>query len=1044
LHQFPRSLHAAGIGILVLILLTLPLARPASGQSSASDSPTVTITEMPAGSPTSQFGGLAAGPDGALWIADYGSKRIKRATLADGRIASVVEYPTTGGPADVAFGADGALWFAEPTANMIGRLTMDGALTEYLVPTTASRPTFITRGPDGAMWFTEMATGKIGRVILGSAGAPEFTEYLVPHPTCPSDPFNPAPCDYLGGIAPGPDGAMWFVEPYASRVGRITTSGAVTQYPLPTGRNPATIAAGPDGAMWFTELASDGNIGRVSMDGAITRFPLPTYLSMAWGITAGPDGAMWYTEFLTAKIGRITEAGVVTEFPLPTTRSSPSFVIVGPDGALWFVEHIHGSPSFGRLGRAALSSSTSTASPTASVSAISTITPTASTTSTATPTATESPTSTPTHTPTPTPTNTVTQNPTATATNPGPPTRTGTPTRTPTPCKGGRCALSATPTPTATVTPTAVPPVPGVVYVDSRATGGGNNGTSWANAFLDLQSGLAAATAGKELWVAQGTYTPTAGTDRAATFLLRSAVGVDGGFDGTETSRNQRDWTAHRTVLSGDIGVPHESSDNSYHVVSANGVDATAVLDGFTISGGNADGPPSGACGAACGGGLSLTSSSITLRNLTVTGNRASSSGGGLANVNSAFSNPGSNLSDVRVIGNGAARGGGIYNQSAKLWLIRSTLTANTGTGAGLYNASGNVSIWNTVLSGNGSPSTDGGAVYSDRGFLAMINSVATRNQAALGGALFIAGDVSSSVDIGMSTIAGNTAMQGGGGVWATGRTVQVISSILSSNTAPVAPQMNQGVAVMGSDIQGSGGSFSWDTNLGSDGGTNIDADPLFIDLAAGDVRVQAASPVINRGVTSRLPADFADLDGDGVMEQEGIPVDLGGNPRVVDGSLDMGAYETATGALFTPTRLPTSTSELSGTPTATLTRTGTTTSTVTPPPTLTASPSLSATATNSPTSTLSPSTTATPTGMATLTAAPTRSPTLTPSPTRCGDNRCKATVTATRTPIAGAAQGGPAAGMVDGADQHWLAGWGARLEAMMSTLSAFVARQSA
>ncbi|HYE95721.1 MAG TPA: hypothetical protein VD962_05895, partial [Rubricoccaceae bacterium] len=73
-----------------------------------------------------------------------------------------------------------------------------------------------------------------------------------------------------------------------------------------------------------------------------------------------------------------------------------------------------------------------------------------------------------------------------------------------------------------------------VWYVDADAAPGGN-GTSWAQAFRDLQQGLSAAQSGHEVWVAEGVYKPTAGTDRSIAFVLRPGVRVFGGFAGTET-----------------------------------------------------------------------------------------------------------------------------------------------------------------------------------------------------------------------------------------------------------------------------------------------------------------------------------------------------------------------------------------------------------------------------------------------------------------------------------------------------------------------------
>ncbi len=138
--------------------------------------------------------------------------------------------------------------------------------------------------------------------------------------------------DWPGGIAEGPDGAMWFTNALGDSIGRITTYGAVTTYTDPTIGEPVAIAAGPDGAMWFTNVANN-SIGRITMDGTITNFTDPTIRSPG-SITAGPDGAMWFTD--DTGIGRITMDGAVTGFTDPGISNAPTDIAAGPDGALWF------------------------------------------------------------------------------------------------------------------------------------------------------------------------------------------------------------------------------------------------------------------------------------------------------------------------------------------------------------------------------------------------------------------------------------------------------------------------------------------------------------------------------------------------------------------------------------------------------------------------------------------------------------------------------------------------------------------------------------
>src|SRR5512143_979561 len=124
------------------------------------------------------------------------------------------------------------------------------------------------------------------------------------------------------------------------------------------------------------------------------------------------------------------------------------------------------------------------------------------------------------------------------------------------------------------------------IYVRAAAAGA-NDGTSWANAYTDLQTALAAAVASDEIWVAAGAYKPTATTDRTISFALKNGVGIYGGFAGGETLRGQRNPEVNVTILSGDIGTPGSAADNSYHVVTTDAsVTSSAVLDGFTITAG--------------------------------------------------------------------------------------------------------------------------------------------------------------------------------------------------------------------------------------------------------------------------------------------------------------------------------------------------------------------------------------------------------------------------------------------------------------------------
>jgi hypothetical protein len=223
------------------------------------------------------------------------------------------------------------------------------------------------------------------------------------------------------------------------------------------------------------------------------------------------------------------------------------------------------------------------------------------------------------------------------------------------------------------ITPSSIHP-PTIIYVNSSATGA-NNGSSWADAYTSLQSALSEALSGDEIWVAKGTYKPTTDTDREISFETKECISIYGGFAGTEISRDQRNWVANPTILSGDIGVQGDNSDNSYNVLY--GYMLGSTLDGFTITGGNASGKYYNSGGGMKTGGWGTISNCIFIDNLATYG-------GGLAFSDSIVIN-------CVFIGNSAAYGGGIYNDSSG-WISNCTFSGNRAEyGGGMY---GNYCYW--------------------------------------------------------------------------------------------------------------------------------------------------------------------------------------------------------------------------------------------------------------------------------------------------------------------------------------------------------------
>ena len=209
------------------------------------------------------------------------------------------------------------------------------AIDEFPVP-PGTNPGGITAGPDGALWFIEEGTNRIGRITTTGAVTNHYPVTTGPRSSVSS----------LDQITLGPDGALWFTQPRDNQIGRITTAGgAPTEFtlPVPDGE-PEGITAGPDGALWFT-AANAGKIGRIPSSPpadrphGITLYPRTGRAGAGLSdISVGPDGALWFTESDGNRIGRITTGGVISHFRVPTASSEPSGITQGPGGGLWFVE----------------------------------------------------------------------------------------------------------------------------------------------------------------------------------------------------------------------------------------------------------------------------------------------------------------------------------------------------------------------------------------------------------------------------------------------------------------------------------------------------------------------------------------------------------------------------------------------------------------------------------------------------------------------------------------------------------------------------------
>jgi hypothetical protein len=244
------------------------------------------------------------------------------------------------------------------------------------------------------------------------------------------------------------------------------------------------------------------------------------------------------------------------------------------------------------------------------------------------------------------------------------------------------------------------------IYVDAGAAGAAD-GTSWADAYADLEDALDAAKAGDQIWVAQGIYKPTVphgcSGNICKSFQMKNGVAIYGGFDpdAGATGFEERDWEGNPTILSGDIGIEGEGWDNILHVFYhpyGTDLDSSAVLDGFTITGGKAI--YGKVYPEAEGGGMYNEGSSPTLIHCTFSGN-AASLGGGMYNEESSPT-----LIDCTFSGNsGLYFAGGMLNVgSSSPTLTNCTFEGNSAflDGGGMENlGSSSPTLTNCILWGN-------------------------------------------------------------------------------------------------------------------------------------------------------------------------------------------------------------------------------------------------------------------------------------------------------------------------------------------------------
>ncbi|HEY3055429.1 MAG TPA: SMP-30/gluconolactonase/LRE family protein [Thermoanaerobaculia bacterium] len=272
-------------------------------------------------------------------------------SIFGGTITGITRTPIANAPKFIdstTAGPDGNVWFLDSTDGAVGRLTPNGDIKLFPLPTANTGPNEIIAGLDGNLWFTERA-GFIGRITTSGA----VKEFPVGNQL-----------DFPTSIVSGPDGALWFFDHQFPRggaaanwkIGRMTTDGKLTTYDLGSADAFVTMGIGPDGNLWLYNSTKNTIVKFSTSSGKIAAtYSIPSPAGEFQGyinhFVIGPDGNLWFTH--GNSIDRVKRDGTITEYAIPTANGIPSALIVGGDGNLWFTEF-----SSNKLGELIVSSAT--------------------------------------------------------------------------------------------------------------------------------------------------------------------------------------------------------------------------------------------------------------------------------------------------------------------------------------------------------------------------------------------------------------------------------------------------------------------------------------------------------------------------------------------------------------------------------------------------------------------------------------------------------------------------------------------------------------
>lgn len=236
-------------------------------------------------------------------------------------------------PSILAIDAEDNVWFTMgggglanidlPALNMVGKLTLDGDIMVYSLPTKASAPDGLAIGPDGAVYVTQYLGGRIARI---DPKRRSIEEYIVPTAS-----------PQLTGLAVDANGNLWFNENKGNKVGRLSPSGVISEYQIPSANSrPTGMVIDHQANIWFSERDTS-KVGCLRADGTIIEYSIPTPNAKPTAMAVDSLGRVWFSERQGNKIA-VVEEGLIREYPLPNPNSGAFFLLIDGDDHVWFSE----------------------------------------------------------------------------------------------------------------------------------------------------------------------------------------------------------------------------------------------------------------------------------------------------------------------------------------------------------------------------------------------------------------------------------------------------------------------------------------------------------------------------------------------------------------------------------------------------------------------------------------------------------------------------------------------------------------------------------